>query len=92
MAMMYDNIGPFILNNNGQPVTNPLTWTNNYHVMTIDHPLGTGFSLANAPSDFANSTTSASNALYNFLVKLAQKYPTWFNRDLYFFGESYAGH
>lgn len=60
--------------------------------MTIDYPLGTGFSFAKASYDLKNTTTSSSNQLYNFLVKLALKYPSWFDRDLYIFGESYAGH
>jgi len=92
IGIFYDNIGPFLINNQTQPVNNPLTWTNNFHVMIIDYPLGTGFSYANSPSDMTNTTTSASAQLYNLLVKLAKKYPTWFNRDIYIFGESYAGH
>lgn len=39
-----------------------------------------------------NNTQQASAYLYNFLVKLSQKYSTWFDRDLYIFGDSYAGH
>ena len=30
--------------------------------------------------------------MYNFLQILASKYPIWFKRDIYIFGESYGGH
>ncbi|CAG9317042.1 unnamed protein product [Blepharisma stoltei] len=91
-GMFFENIAPFYIDNNTNPQKNPYTWTNDFHIMTIDHPLGTGYSVAGAPYDMKNTTTGSSIQLYNFLVKLANKYPTWFSRDLYFFGESFGGH
>ncbi|CAG9333384.1 unnamed protein product [Blepharisma stoltei] len=90
--LIFDNATPFIINSNGKPVSNPYAWTSEYHLMTIDYPLGVGFSFANSPYDYKNNTTGDSNQLYNFLIRLTQKYPAWLNRDIYFFGESYGGH
>mmetsp|Transcript_18048 Transcript_18048/g.18043 ORF Transcript_18048/g.18043 Transcript_18048/m.18043 type:complete len:231 (+) Transcript_18048:227-919(+) len=58
----------------------------------VDFPIGAGYSIANSPSDMKNTTMESVAYLYNFLVKLSTKYPAWFNRDLYIFGESYSGH
>lgn len=91
-GILFENIGPFSINNNTQPVLNPYTWISDYHVIMIDFPLGAGFSYANAAYDMKNNTAQATAQLYNLLVKLAKKYPTWFDRDFYIFGESYAGH
>jgi len=70
---------------------NPNNWVNQVHFMAIDHPIGTGFSFSNSPNDYKNNTSGDTNQLYTLLVRLAQKYPTWFNRDLYIFGVSYGG-
>lgn len=91
-GMFYDNIAPFLINNNSQPYANPYTWTSDFHVMTIDYPLGVGFSTANAGYDIKNTTSTGAAQIYNFLLKMVQKYPNWFNRDIYIWGESYAGH
>ncbi|CAG9334923.1 unnamed protein product [Blepharisma stoltei] len=91
-GILFENIGPFYISNSTQPTINPYAWNSEYHVMSIDFPLGAGFSYHKAHYDMKNTTAQATAQLYNLLVKLSQKYPTWFNRDLYFFGESYAGH
>ncbi|CAG9331620.1 unnamed protein product [Blepharisma stoltei] len=91
-GMLNEKVGPFLINSNTQPIINPDTWISSFHVISVDYPLGAGFSFANAAYDMKNTTIQASAYLYNFLVKLSKKYPTWFNRDLYIFGDSYAGH
>ncbi|CAG9331617.1 unnamed protein product [Blepharisma stoltei] len=91
-GMLFENIGAFNIDNSANPFINPYTWATDFHVIAVDYPFGAGFSFANAAYDMKNTTIQASAYLYNFLVKLSNKYPTWLNRDLYIFGSSYAGH
>jgi carboxypeptidase C (cathepsin A) len=93
-TMIWQGVSPIIVRTNTQPMRTNLndTWTTSYHVMSIDFPFGVGFSFANSQSDEKSTTLESTNYLYNFLVKLGKKYPSWFNRDIYVFGYSYAGH
>lgn len=91
-GMLFENIAPFTINNQSQPIPNPYTWATDFHIMTIDHPLGAGYSFANSPGDMKNTTAGSTAQLYNLLVKLQTKNPNWFNRDMYIFGESFGGH
>lgn len=91
-GLFFENIAPFYIDNNTNPQVNPWTWTNDYHVMSFDFPIGTGYSVAGSPYDMKNTTTGSTTQLYNVMVRLATRYQNWFNRDLYIFGESFAGH
>lgn len=74
------------------PTPNNLTWCTNFHILSIDFPYGAGFSYANSNNDVKNNTQDATAYLLKFLNKLGEKYPSWFNRKVYIFGESYGGH
>ncbi|OMJ89399.1 hypothetical protein SteCoe_8506 [Stentor coeruleus] len=91
-GMLGERISPIYIDDNAQPHFNNNTWAKHYHLISVDYPYGAGFSYATNPSDYKNSTAGASSYLYTFLQILAKKYPNWFNRDFYIFGESYAGH
>jgi carboxypeptidase C (cathepsin A) len=92
--MIWQGVSPILVNNNTQPFrTNTnYTWATSYHLMSVDFPYGTGYSFANSATDEKNTTIESTYYLYRFLYKLGQKYPSWFNRDVYIFGYSYAGH
>lgn len=92
IGLFVEGMAPFTINNNGQAEQNPTSWNIHCHILAIDFPYGTGFSYASQPSDFANTTVGAIPYLYKFLQRLGRKYPTWFNRDVYWFGQDYAGH
>ena len=91
-GMLGERISPIYIDDNQIPHYNNQTWAINYHILSIDYPYNSGFSFANSPSDLKNDTISATVYLYSFLQKLATKYPKWFERDIYIFGESYGGH
>ena len=59
--------------------------------MSIDNPIGVGYSYTSSNSDMLNTTTGNSAQLYSFLQRIAQKYPAWLKRDIYIFGHSAAG-
>ena len=92
VGMLGERISPIYIDDNQVPHYNNQTWAINYHILSIDFPYGAGFSFANSPSDLQNDTISATRYLYNFLQILTFKYPIWFQRDIYIFGESYGGH
>lgn len=91
-GMIFENISPIGINNKTEPFYNPNSWATLYHIISIDFPYGAGYSRAKASSDNEYTTIGATNYLYNMLQKLMTKYPTWFNRDFYIFGESFGGH
>lgn len=91
-GMLGEKISPINIDDNAQPLFNNNSWAQSYHIISVDYPYGSGYSFATTPSDYQNSTSGSSSYLYNFLQLLAKKYPNWFNRDFYIFGESYAGH
>jgi carboxypeptidase C (cathepsin A) len=92
--MIWEGISPILVNNNTQPFrTNTnYTWSTSYHLMSVDFPYGTGYSFANSATDEKNTTIESTYYLYKLLYKLGQKYPSWFNRDIYILGHSVAGH
>ena len=93
-GMLFENISPITVNSNAQPFRTNLAWTwaINYHILSVDFPYGAGYSFANKAGDEKNNTLDATFYLYRFLAKLGAKYPTWFTRNVYIFGESYGGH
>lgn len=94
LGMLWENISPITISATAQAFRTNLTWTwgTNYHIMSVDFPYGAGYSYANQAGDEKNTTASATYYLYRLLAKLGAKYPTWFNRNFYIFGESYGGH
>ena len=92
IGMLGERISPIYVDDNTIPHFCNSTWTLFYHLLAIDFPLDSGFSYASQPEDVKNTTADAIDQLYSFLQILGGKYPTWFQRDVYWFGEDYAGH
>jgi carboxypeptidase C (cathepsin A) len=69
---------------------NPYTWTNVTSIMYIEQPQGgTGFSQSGT---IPMNETDVSRQFYIFLQNFYKIFdPSWQNKQLYFFGESYAG-
>ncbi|OMJ68335.1 hypothetical protein SteCoe_34254 [Stentor coeruleus] len=93
-GMLWEAISPITVNQNTNPLRTPLnqTWSTNYHIISVDFPYGAGYSTAYKSSDERNTTQDATYYLYKFLTILGGKYPQWFERPFYIFGESYGGH
>jgi carboxypeptidase C (cathepsin A) len=92
LGMICDKISPLYINSTSNPVYNRITWAQNFHLLSVDFPYNVGFSVAESDDDLQSTTSGAVTYLYTFLQILNKKYPTWFKRDLYIFGESYGGH
>jgi carboxypeptidase C (cathepsin A) len=92
LGILGERISPIYIDDDAVPHFNNGTWASTFHLMTLDYPYNTGFSYAAESSDLRNNTLDATVYLYSFFQTLAAKYPVWFKRDIYIFGESYAGH
>ena len=90
VEMLWEPISP-ISARHGSPDQNGHTWGLDFHLLTIDFPLGVGYSYAAEASDIGNSSMAATEQVYTLLQKLAKKYPSWFDRDLYLYGEHFGG-
>jgi len=65
-------------------------WTNNYHMLYIDQPVGTGFSFTEGDA-YISTEEEVGDHLYTALVQFYQLFPEFRDRDFYISGESYAG-
>ncbi len=64
------------------------SWNEKADVIFMDQPVGTGFGSANL---YLMTEELIARYMYNFLVKLIEKFPEYSGRDFYVSGESYAG-
>ena len=64
---------------------------NKYDAMYVDQPISVGFSLANDTSKVCSTNQCAAQHFAIFLNKFFMKHEEYRRRDLYIFGESYAG-
>jgi len=83
--------GPFQLVD-GKPVHREISWNNEFGVLYIDQPVGTGFSTAASNDSYAQNEYDVAEGLLDFLMKWADL-GLW-NRanPLFIAGESYGGH
>ncbi|OMJ95085.1 hypothetical protein SteCoe_1624 [Stentor coeruleus] len=91
LGMLAEGISPIYIDDSGNPQPSSSTWITRVHLLAIDFPYGAGFSYASQYTDAMNTSFTATNYLYSFLQTLGSKYPTWFQRDVYWFGEDYSG-
>lgn len=101
----FEEMGPYRLVYNPETeqydqVQRPLdeTWNANSHMLFIDQPVGTGYSLLNSTDDLVQSATEAAENFYYALQQFYAVSETPCNFDnlkknpLFIFGESFAGH
>ncbi|RHY60185.1 hypothetical protein DYB30_003549, partial [Aphanomyces astaci] len=91
VGMLFEN-GPCLVGEDSSTAkVNPSSWTNAAHMVYIDQPRGTGFSLPRQDrEDWYESDVAVD--LVGFLDAFYDKYPSLEANNLFIFGESYAGH
>jgi vitellogenic carboxypeptidase-like protein len=92
VSSLLTEFGPLYIDENIQPQKREVTWAEDYHLLFIDNPLGAGYSIVASEDDYTTTSAQAAEQLYYMITQLNIKYPSWFKRDFYIFGESYAGH
>ncbi|CAD6240062.1 GSCOCG00002484001-RA-CDS, partial [Cotesia congregata] len=67
------------------------TWVNDYNVLFIDSPVGTGFSYVENDSLYVNDNQEIVNDLMGCIGKFFDRVPRFRNVSSYILGESYGG-
>lgn len=101
MDGLFVELGPYKMTSNRKIVMNQLSWNMEANLLFIDQPVGTGLSYSTT-NTYARNDLEVNTAFYEFLEKffrLHSQLTTSDNiagvlqtRDVYFSGESHAGH
>ena len=84
--------GPIAIDDHLQPERRNGTWSDYFHLLFIDNPLGAGYSFVVQPEDLSRTEEQLVHDMYTTLQHLAKEFPAWFNREFYIVGHSYSGH
>ncbi|CAL1299659.1 unnamed protein product [Larinioides sclopetarius] len=88
---LYTVNGPYIVYQNLSVGLRPQTWNQEFHIIYVDNPVGTGFSFMNDDGGYARSEDQVADDLYEFLQQFFMLFPEYSSNDFYVLGESYAG-
>ncbi|CAK0888283.1 unnamed protein product, partial [Prorocentrum cordatum] len=90
---MFTEIGPFGIAPGGTIEPRAVNWTQHYHLLFLDNPVGTGFSFTETEEDFVSRHEQAGEDLQEALSQFFQLFPHPQLRKNRFYvtGESYAG-
>uniref|UniRef100_A0A0D9VQL2 Carboxypeptidase n=1 Tax=Leersia perrieri TaxID=77586 RepID=A0A0D9VQL2_9ORYZ len=92
----FQEIGPFRVDTDGKTLCrNKHAWDAEANVLFLESPVGVGFSYAAVKADEIYSSMSdnmTAHDSYAFLLRWLDRFPEYKPRDLFIFGESYAGH
>ena len=91
LAVFLEN-GPYKMDMEKQLHYNPYTWSKVANMVYIDNPIGTGFSVAERPSDMDKMEDAVAADFHTFMLGYLAQHPEFEGRDFYITGESYAGH
>lgn len=83
--------GPYKIDPALRLTDNEFGWNQNAGYLMIDQPAGTGLSLVTDTGTYAKTEDEASAQLYRGLQAFYERWPEFRERDLYVFGESFAG-
>lgn len=65
-------------------------WTDDYNVVFLDQPVGTGFSYSEV-GDTVHHMEINGKEFIDFLTQFLDKYPEFWNREFFLTGESFGG-
>ena len=84
--------GPFLAQQDGGLIPNPLSWNKKHTVVYFEQPAGVGFSWSSVPADYDrydDNVAAADNAA--FLTAFFAQYPQYQSLPLFLTSESYGG-
>ena len=90
MGLFLEN-GPYFIADDGLLQTRNASWNNNFDILYVDQPAGTGFSVAQSPDAYATNQEDVAEAFSAFLANFYRAYPDTRTKQLWLTGESYAG-
>jgi len=91
MFGLFTEVGPYFISQDLKMNIREYAWTNDYSVLFVDNPVGTGFSFTDKEECYARNQTTVSRDLFNLLQQFFQIFSELKNNEFYLTGESYAG-
>ena len=90
---IYEENGPVFVNNKTLAFDqNQYSWNNFADMLYVDQPAGVGLSISRGDDSLCKEETCVARAFYAAFLGFLEKFPEYKKRELYFSGESYAGH
>ncbi|CAK4752016.1 unnamed protein product [Aphanomyces euteiches] len=87
---LFTDVGPFVVQSDLRIKRNPYAWNRRANFLFVESIAGVGFSrpMLNA-TEYNDEETAA--RMYEFLQEFLAMYPTYHDRQVYLFGQSYGG-
>ena len=83
--------GPFGVNQQLQLFPHKYAWTNEFNMLYIDNPVGSGFSFTDSDQGYATSEEDIAENLFRAMTQFFTLFPEYKSSPFYITGESYAG-
>ncbi|CAH1391290.1 unnamed protein product [Nezara viridula] len=91
MSGIFTENGPFYIDINGTLKKRQYYWSQQFNVIYIDNPIGTGFSFTEDGAGYATDQVRIGKDLYCALIQFFKLFPYLQKNDFFLSGESYAG-
>lgn len=91
MYSVFEETGPIRLTAKNKLKRRKLSWSNNYNVIYIDQPVGSGFSFTNSSAGRIRNQEQVADHLYEALIQFFLLFPELKKNPFFITGESYAG-
>lgn len=88
---LFAELGPILIDANGNIQSRPVHWNGNNHLLFIDNPVGTGFSFTDNNEGYARSQEDVARDLYSALSQFFEIFTDFASNPFFVTGESYAG-
>jgi cathepsin A (carboxypeptidase C) len=86
MMALFEENGPYKIQQNLSLSSNPYSWTNNATVIYVDQPVGTGLSTPEAFNDLVVDEEQVAENMFTFLQTFMQTFPQYAKLPFYIFG------
>merc|ERR1719223_150033 len=91
MYGLFAENGPFSVNEDLELVARNTTWNQQFHIVYVDQPVGTGWSYTQNSKGFVTNEDEVSKNLYSFLTQFFTIFDNYSKNDFYVCAESYGG-
>jgi len=93
VGMLIEN-GPYMFDNKTFKLQrNNFSWNEDYDLVFVDQPVGTGYSNVKDSDHYCRNETCVAVNFYRFFIRFLEVYHfEYIGKPIYIFGESYAGH
>jgi vitellogenic carboxypeptidase-like protein len=88
---VFNENGPYIVDEELNVSLNKYSWTQEFSMLYIDNPVGTGFSFTDNEKGFSRDQNNIADNLYEALQQFFTLFSEYRNNEFYMSGELYAG-